>query len=275
MPRGVKSIVTILAILLVGPSVRATEETAAGASRFGTHPIDRISPVSESFESELHAAIESVPDEIWHRISAAGWRVYLAEQVVDAVPGLRGTSPRGWPDGTRWENTDAVHLPAARQLVVAEKRHNKQGRLVACTRVAGVLRHELGHAFDMASGSAGQFLSAQAEFLAAYRADLASMNAEQRAELEYYLQPSDAGRQEAFAEAFGILFGGGSDAARQALFESCFPRTLEAVRQATQLPTPAPAPAGEEAGVPAVANESGTASDVPQRPFRNRIRRNR
>jgi hypothetical protein len=272
MPRGVKSIVTIVAILLVGPSADAAEEIG-GASRFGTRPIDRISPVSESFESDLKAAVESVPDEIWQRISSAGWRVYLAEQVVNAVPGLRGTSPRGWPDGTRWENTDAVHLPASRQLVVAEKRHNKQGHLVVCTRVGGVLRHELGHAFDMASGSAGQFLSDHPEFLAAYNADLAGMNAEQRAELEYYLQPSEAGRQEAFAEAFGILFGGGSDAARQTLFESCFGQTLEAVRHATRSPAPAPAEAGTEREVPAVVNQPAAGGEGTQRTLRLRLRR--
>jgi hypothetical protein len=248
--RLVHAIVAVLAVLTVSPVVRSGE-AAYSVSRSLARRVERVSPVSESFAQEMEFAAETIPEEIWRRVSEAGWRVCLAEQVVDVVPGLRGTAPRGWPDGTVWDNTDAVHLPATKQLVIAEKRRNQQGLLVACTRVAGVLRHELGHAFDMISGDGQQFRSATAVFLAAYHADLARMSAEQRQELAYYLQQQEAGRQEAFAEAFGIVFGGGSDIARQELFETCFVDTIQFVRHATSPPASQSSPPASLSSPPA------------------------
>lgn len=186
--------------------------------------------LSQAFESEVQQAVDSIPEPIWKLVDRAGWRVDAVEYVVDAAPSLRGTAPRGWPPGWLWENTDAVHMPAAKQLVIAEKRRTRKGTIVDCHRVGGVLRHEVGHAFDIMSGRPASYESESSLFHAAYRLDAGRMNAERRTKLRYYLQRGPAGRQEAFAESFAVLYGGGSDVEHRALFEESFRRTIESVK---------------------------------------------
>lgn len=205
--------------------------TTSASTTTKAERISRTATVSDDFYQKLLTASGTIPEPVWIKVEAAGWRVQLAEFVVEIVPGLTNTQPRGWPEETTWANTDAVHLPGSRLLVLAEKRRNKRGEVVACGRVEGVLRHEMGHAFDMVAGADAQFVSASPEFLAAYLADIQTLVEEQKTELAYYLQDQDAGRQEAFAEAFGIVLGGGSDTRNQQAFSHSFPNVLKFVNQ--------------------------------------------
>jgi hypothetical protein len=209
------------------------DETALETTFLARLPM--LTPVSQAFQERTAAAIQSIPDNVWRQIHAAGWRVQLAEFVVDVQPDLVSDRPRGWPADATWQNSDAIHLPAERLLVLAEKRRNRGGQVVPSARVAGVLRHELGHAFDMVNGGRNRFRSESKDFRAAYLADVRKMTAESNQELAYYLQDSDAGRQEAFAEAFGILLGGGSDEPHLHAFQECFPQVLALVRRDLQL----------------------------------------
>jgi len=226
----------IVPVLAVASTVLASSRSRADgpprtlATASWVLPVTKGS-VSNSFSRDIDEASRTIPPHVWQSILDAGWRVNLVEYVVDAVPSLRGISPRGWPAGWMWDNTDAVHLPASKLLIIAEKRRNKKGQIVACTRVSGVLRHEVGHAFDVLSGEPARFQSARKPFVEAYNADYSAMDSLRRRELEYYLQRGPAGHQETFAEAFGVVFGGGSDVARQIAFRDCFPRTIQWVRQ--------------------------------------------
>ncbi len=56
------------------------------------------------------------------------------------------------------------------------------------------------------------------------------MPVDQRVSLAYYTQARAAGRQEAFAEAFAIHLGGGSDAPHREAFRRGFPRVLAYLR---------------------------------------------
>jgi len=47
--------------------------------------------------------------------------------------------------------------------------------------------------------------------------------------LEYYLQPGSAGREEAFAELFGVILGGGSELST-AKFMKGFPETIRTIK---------------------------------------------
>ncbi len=212
----------VLVVLVVTPSVSRAEPDRAGQIR-------EYSSVSDSFRAELRRGESSIPTAIWLVLRRRGWRVGAAEFVVDAAPTLKFEHPRGWPRGTTWEQTDAVHLPNRRLLVVAEKRRTQKGKVVPGRRPGGVLRHEIGHAVDQAMSAPG-FCSSSGAFRRAYQADVRKLSNSDAAALRYYLQRSAAGRQEAFAEAFGILLGGGSDTPHRAAFERGFPRVLASVR---------------------------------------------
>jgi hypothetical protein len=194
-------------------------------------PFSGLASVSPAFVQETHDAWRSLPKSVWDEIHRAGWRVRLAEYVVDAVPWLRHSVPRGWPADYTWDNTDAVHLPGSRLLILAEKRRRPSGDVVACHRVAGVLRHELGHALDMARARRYRFRSSESDFAAAYWEDVNRLTEADRQTLNYYVQSQGAGHQEAFAEAFGLLLGGGSDVTKQDEFRRGFPAVIEFVRQ--------------------------------------------
>ncbi len=194
------------------------------------HP-DQVSPVSDDFRRRVNVAVATIPEPIWRELHNAGWRLQIAEFVIDAAPTLMGERPRGWPTGMTWENTDAVNIPQRQMVVIAEKRRNRQGEVVIAERIEGVLRHEIGHAFDRIAGGNLRFQSSHPAFVNAYERDLHEIAKEQGAKLGYYLQGDAAGRQEAYAEAFAIVLGGGSDPNKQDDFLNAFPRVIAFVEQ--------------------------------------------
>ena len=119
-------------------------------------------------------------------------------------------------------------------IIVAEKRLTLAGQVVDVARVPGVLRHEIGHAFDMAIGGKGKitgpFHSSSRTFDSIYKRDVRMMTAQLKRELRYFTQTGRAGKQESFAEAFAILLGGGSDPKREKTFRSAFPRVIRHVK---------------------------------------------
>jgi hypothetical protein len=238
MPRHAEcgAIVFIMLGLALGQSdgdVLAADEAELGGVATWAIPVRAAGAegFSERFLREAEAARQSIPERLWQSIRRAGWRFYLAEFVVDAVPDLKHSRPRGWPAKFTWNHTDAAYLPRSRRLVLAEKRRRVNGEVVESDRVGGVFRHELGHAFDMICSGAYRYRSASPAFQRVYREDVARLTAEQRDQVVYYLQGRYAGRQEAFAEAFGVLLGGGSDVTKRTQFEQAFPSVLEFVER--------------------------------------------
>lgn len=221
-------------LLAHAASSPAADYPAATAHYAQPVPLQAVSPVSGEFLRRTQNTTQTIPAHVWSGLHRAGWSVKLAQFVTDAAPSLRGVRPRGWPDGATWENTDAVHLPAARTMVFAEKRRDSRGRIVESTRIEGVMRHEIGHAFDQACGTGVVLRSSSPAFLSDYLGDARRIPARDREQLGYYLQRGAAGRQEAFAEAFALLLGGGSDEPHGELFARSFPRVLEHVRRAIE-----------------------------------------
>jgi len=219
-----------LSDLVVGRSVLAQDLSAVTIS------LVSATSVSDRFQRETQAATRSVPPQVWKTLDEAGWRVQLAEFIVDAAPSLRGVRPPGWPRHLTWDNSDAIHLPTAKLLVVAEKRRNRAGDIVASSRVAGVLRHEIGHAFDMAAGGRSQNLSGSHQFVQAYQQDISRIAPVDRGSLAYYLQDSRSGLLETFAEAFAVVLGGGSSDIEPAEFETHFPRVMAYTRDVIAKP---------------------------------------
>jgi hypothetical protein len=116
--------------------------------------------------------------------------------------------------------------------------------------VAGVLRLEIGHAFDMAAGRRGQTLSSSQQFLEAYWHDISRIASADRDSLAYYLQAGRSGAQETFAEAFAVALGGGSSDMEPAAFEANFPQVMTYARESIADPGPAETMATTSRGVP-------------------------
>lgn len=228
----------LVALALLSEVLVETTSLLAQDSPRSSVSLVATTTVSGRFRREAQAATTSVPAQVWKTLDDAGWRVQLAEFVVDAAPSLRGVRPNGWPRHLTWDNSDGLHLPASKLLILAEKRRNRAGEIVPSSRVAGVLRHELGHAFDMAAGRGSLNLSASTEFLRAYRSDVSGIAPNSRGSLSYYLQTGTTGVQETFAEAFAVVFGGGSSDIETTEFGARFPRVLAYTRGVIADPPP-------------------------------------
>lgn len=216
--------------VLSNVAVERTPGSARAAEPF-LPPIVEVTPVSADFRAEVDAAISSIPAGVWRTIRDAAWQIRIARFVTDAAPQLRDVSPRGWPAGSGWDNVDGANVPELRSLVFAEQRRDRRGQLHNARRVAGVVRHETGHALDLAARQCGTLSSAHPAFVAAYNQDSAAMGDQLRRHLTYYLQPRAAGRQETFAEAFAIVLGGGSDESLRPQFVRAFPAVMQTMRR--------------------------------------------
>lgn len=213
--------------------LQLTVSTCEGEQRTG-YPIRFLQGVSTRFQDEIRHAVRTIPQPVWDGLERRGWRVQAAPSVTEAAPWLKGTQPRGWPDGYTWDHSDAVHLPESRLLVLGETRRTGRGDRIPSSRIGGVLRHELGHAFDMLLGGPRHFRSLTPAFTAAYRQDTQRLSAQQRSTLRYYLQARSAGYQETFAEAFATILGGGSDVTLSSEFRQGFPSVIDFVEQSIQ-----------------------------------------
>ncbi len=85
----------------------------------------------------------------------------------------------------------------------------------------------------MATGT-GRLRSASPAFRRAFALDVKTMPARLRTQLDYFLQTGDGGPQEAFAEAFAVVLGGGSATSLQREFKAAFPRVLTWMERALE-----------------------------------------
>ena len=198
----------------------------------GTHIDHRVSP---AFTWKVWAACQTLPPTLIPELQRRGWRMELVPSLAETLPALADAAPRGWPNGWTWKNVDAVHLPADKRILFAEWRVARDGRWVRCDRVAGVVRHELAHAWDAACGSDGSF-SGSLRFRLAYEREVARLSASTLRRLGYFVQSTDAGRQEAFAELAALVWGGGSSPHLAKLLRQSFPHTMAVVRSSWNVP---------------------------------------
>lgn len=112
-----------------------------------------------------------------------------------------------------------------REIAVSKYKLSSIRNEIATGRLIGALNHETGHGFDQALSD----ISSSPKFIDAYNADVAKLPPNRRGlDIDYYLQPGRAGREEAFAEIFAHEMGegAGSDPRKY------FPGTAELVRYA-------------------------------------------
>jgi hypothetical protein len=183
-------------------------------------PVEHLAGTTGDFRAGVADALRSLPPPALRYLAARGGRVVTAPRLLDAAPELAaGGAPRGWPAGMTWENVGGVAGVRGGAVVSQTyKLPNGVAYRRPAAEVAQTTRHETGHVLDEKL----DHLSGSRAFAAAHAADAAGMASRERERLAYFLQEGEAGRSEAFAEAFAALHGGGP--AGQADFLERFPR---------------------------------------------------
>lgn len=152
-----------------------------------------------------------LPYQVLELAERGGLTVVAArESVTDHATQLKGQAPRGWPPGATWDAVPGAYLGGPnREVVVATNSSPTGGREVARTGEGhgaySLLIHEFAHGLDRESALGERFTSRSQEFADAYEADRASL---QRHGETYLLQSGEAGREEAFAEAYARFAAG-------------------------------------------------------------------
>lgn len=145
-------------------------------------------------------AINKYPDQIQTTIKNYGISIVTVKaSIVEYVPKLKGVEIPGW-GGKKWDEAPGGYHPSMKVIVFATNPDMKP-------HGSGSLGdHEIGHAYDEASG----FPSRTAKFLAAFQAD---RNALRQASPSGYYSSEDKGKTttvraqgEAFAESFSAYY---------------------------------------------------------------------
>jgi cell division protein FtsB len=140
--------------------------------------------------------------------------------ITDAMPGLAGVQPRGWPEESTWDQVVGVYSPSSKSLVVGTIA-DKDGKRKVPEAGEGpnphgssdLFGHEAGHAFDDAKpgGKSGNtaFIKARDEDVA--NGDMAGSAA--GGVDDYFMRETEGGANtagatsETFAESFAMHFG--------------------------------------------------------------------
>lgn len=107
--------------------------------------------VSGGFAALVEDALAALPAADRALFLRHRQQVEVVQSVVEARPELSGICPSGWPRGSTYENARGVYTDG-RALIAESFRLQQTGGNVLTTDGAYVLRHETGHAVDIALG---------------------------------------------------------------------------------------------------------------------------
>lgn len=188
--------------------------------------------VSVQFANDVRKVVVAVPPAVLKVLADSNYRYVVADCVTNALPSLRGARPRGWPSNTTWDNADGIQYEKERVIAIAEYARDSRGQLSRGSRMPGVLRHETGHALDVAMADGGRLFSQSDAFKAAYERDVRNISTSDRKALGYFLQSGDRGRSETFADCFALLIGGPVNARDHETLKRAFPEVLKFIDEA-------------------------------------------
>ncbi len=193
----------------------------------GDAPAPRPQPVAPStdFSNTVNDTYNALPQNVKDSLARDGVKVIATDKVTDIMPELAGQKPRGWPPGSSWDDVDGAYDTTGKRIIVAQRQGSSKP---SKNDVAGLTRHETGHAVDRLNN-----LSSQATFQTAYDREVANVPKPDEQALDYFLQNGDAGREEMFAETFAIINGGATTKYREFLLKKDFPDTIKVVTDQT------------------------------------------
>jgi hypothetical protein len=171
-------------------------------------PRGKLPAVSASYISEIKQLLAALPVSVLRALCENHAKISLYPSVVEDDFRMQNTRPRGWDEGTSWANSPA--FCRGTEVVVSQYVTSRTtGETEDASDAVGVIRHEVGHAFDHCLD-----ISDSEEFKHTYRLEAARVPAELHKKFDYYLQSGDGGPSETFAELFNAKFGGYTDRAR-------------------------------------------------------------
>lgn len=171
-------------------------------------PRGKYPPVSMSYTNEIRRLLKGLPVTVLKALTDNKAKISILPSIVERDFRMQNTVPRGWDEGTSWQNSTA--FCQGTEVVISQYRIDRRtGDPVETTDEVGVIRHEVGHALDHCLD-----ISDSEEFKHAYRLEAARVPQEMRRKLDYYLQSGDGGPSETFAELFNDKYGGYTDSGR-------------------------------------------------------------
>jgi hypothetical protein len=175
---------------------------------------------SDAFRNEVGKAYGEIPHGVRKMLDNNNFSLVTADKYTDAEVHEKDRRPEGYDKGDTGANKPAGFNFRWNVATIAEHPDSdRQGT------VNGVVKHEVGHAFDLALKG----YSDRDEFSAAYKRDLAKIGPEDRKTLDYYIQPKDGnGQIETFAELFCKQVGGQNDPIE---LEKYFPESAALVKK--------------------------------------------
>lgn len=185
-----------------------------------TPPVAPLTPTT-AFSDKVTDTYNQLPQNVRDALARDGVKVVATDKVTDLMPELKGQKPRGWPPGSSWDDVDGAYDTTGKRVIVAERQNSTKPH---GNDVAGLTRHEAGHAVDRLHN-----FSSQANFKTAYDRESGAVPAPDAQALDYFLQSGDAGREETFAETFSINTGGATTRNREFLLKKDFPDTIKVV----------------------------------------------
>ncbi len=171
-------------------------------------PRGKLPAVSASYISEIKQLLAALPVSVLRALCENRAKISIYPSVIEDDFRIQNTRPRGWDEGTSWANSPA--FCRGTEVVVSQYVTDRTtGEIEDASDAVGVIRHELGHAFDHCLD-----ISDSEEFKHTYRLEAARVPSELHKKFDYYLQSGDGGPSETFAELFNAKFGGYTDRAR-------------------------------------------------------------
>ncbi len=188
--------------------------------------VEVVPGTASALRERIEKKLAELPPNVISALQNAGYKIILTNWIEDAMPSLKGLTPRGWDRNQTFRNSDGTEDNVTRRIVIPAM-WVVDGQPAEARRRDEVV-HQIGHALDFARGAGDGFLSAEKAFVRAYEREIARLDKNDDV-VRYFSQPGGAGRQEVFATLFGLALTGPEIPSMRKWLSDSFPETLSVV----------------------------------------------
>ena len=200
--------------------------------------IETLPGVPPGHTKALENKLAQLPAKVLQALKDRGYKIIATPSNTDALPELKGKTPRGWTEDSTFDNSDGTH-DNVRRLILAPYKYMEGNEWRPVGRPE-VLVHQIAHALDHSYGK----LSNDPEFQQAFRQDMqklaargSSLSEHEKMIYDYFNQKENLARgerpgsEEAFASLFGMILTGPENPEDRPFFQANFANTVRVVRR--------------------------------------------